>query len=31
MFGKKPTLAEAQAHMVEKQLEARHITDVRVL
>jgi protein-L-isoaspartate(D-aspartate) O-methyltransferase len=31
MFGKKPTLAEAQARMVEKQLAARHITDPRVL
>lgn len=31
MFGKKPGLAEAQARMVEKQLAARDITDLRVL
>lgn len=31
MFGRKPTLAEAQAMMVKKQLLARYITDPRVL
>lgn len=31
MLGKKPSLAKAQARMVEKQLAARYITDPRVL
>jgi protein-L-isoaspartate(D-aspartate) O-methyltransferase len=31
MFGKKPTLAQAQAQMVKEQLVARQITDPRVL
>src|SRR5687767_7106619 len=31
MLGRKPTLAEAQALMVKKQLVARYITDPRVL
>jgi protein-L-isoaspartate(D-aspartate) O-methyltransferase len=31
MFGKKPSLAEAQALMVKKQLAARSVTDSRIL
>jgi protein-L-isoaspartate(D-aspartate) O-methyltransferase len=31
MFGKRPSLDEARANMVQKQLVARHITDSRVL
>jgi protein-L-isoaspartate(D-aspartate) O-methyltransferase len=31
MFGKKPSLAEAQAAMIQKQLVARFITDPRIL
>lgn len=30
MFGKKPSLAEAQALMVKKQLAARSVTDARI-